>query len=243
MTAAREAVTIPLVFLTVVLLSAARFSDPIRVVPPTLFSLILASLLMAAFVQSGALAAHRLMNAGRSAIENVNGLIVLATTFLATAQILTLVMPSSGVPSVVFGAFMLIGIALMLTASLDRARVLRVLALLLGSALLLKFVVLAAVSAPAQGRITRSLQLLFEGVTLGALSQVDLSPAGGYLAFASVLLYLLGLLMLPSAGWTIARVQDAGRLADPPRTGLERIDADVRRLDSTPSDRPEKHAD
>lgn len=218
MSVVREAFVLPMVFLTVVLIGALRLSDSVQIVAPTLFALILASLLIAAFVQSGTLAADRLMNAERSALENLNGVIVLATTFAATAQILTLVTPSSGLPSVVFGLFLLVGIVLVLTASLDRARLLRVLAVLLGSAFVLKFVVLAAVSTPAEGRVARALQLLFEGATLGTVSQADTGSATGYLAFAALLLYLIGVWMLPSAGWMVVRTLASAR------TSIDRID-------------------
>lgn len=205
MSAVREAFALPILFLTAVLLGSLRLSNPVQIVAPSLFSLILASLLLAALVQSGTLAADRLMHAGRSALENLNGAIVLATAFAATAQILTMVTPLSGMPSIVFGLFLFVGIVLMLTASLDRTRLLRVLAVLLGSAFVLKFVVLAAVSTPAEGRVARALQLLFEGATLGTVSQADVGSATGYLAFAALLLYLVGVWMLPRAGWMIVR--------------------------------------
>ena len=210
MTAVREAVILPLLFLTVVLLGSVHLSDPMRFVPPTVFSLVLASLLLAAYVQSGTLAAGRLMHAERSALENLNGAIVLATTFAATAQVLALVTPASGLPSMVFGLFLFVGVVLMLAASLDRLRLLRVLAVLLGAAFVLKFVVLAGLSAPAEGRVARALQLLFEGVTLGAVSQADTGPATGYLAFGALVMYMVGVWMLPSAGWTIVRTLPPG---------------------------------
>lgn len=213
MTAVREAVVLPLIFLTVVLVGALRIQDPLQVVPPSVFSLILASLVVAAFVQSGTLDPDRLMHARRPALENLNGAIVLATAFAATAQALTLVTPDSGLPSVVFGLFLFVVVALVLTASLDRARFLRVLAVLLGSAFVLKFVVLSAISAPAESGVTRALQLLFEGATLGTVSQAPTGPATGYLAFAALLLYLIGVWLLPSAGWRVVRTLGPGRSA------------------------------
>lgn len=217
MTAVREAFALPLIFLTAVLLGSLRLAAPVQIVAPSLFALILASLVVAALVQSGTLAADRLMHAGRTALENLNGAIVLATAFAATAQVLTMVTPISGVPAIAFGLFLLVGIVLMLTASLDRTRLLRVLAVLLGSAFVLKFVVLAAISTPAEGRVARALQLLFEGVTLGTVSQAEVGAATGYLAFAALVLYLIGVWMLPPAGWTIVRamapgVSSAGRI-------------------------------
>jgi hypothetical protein len=73
--------------------------------------------------------------------------------------------------------------------------------------------VLAALSEPAGGRLGRALQLLFEGVTLGAISQSPAHPAAGYLAFAALILYFIGLLLLPSAGWTITRVPEIASTA------------------------------
>lgn len=217
MSAVREAVVLPIIFLTVVLFGALRIQNPVQMVPPSVFSLILASLVIAAFVQSGTLDADRLMHARRPPLENLNGAIVLATAFAATAQVLTLVTPDSGLPSVVFGLFLFVAVTLVLTASLDRARFLRVLAVLLGSAFVLKFVVLSAISAPAESRVARALQLLFEGATLGTVSQADTGPATGYLAFAALVLYLAGVWMLPSAGWRVVRTLGPGM-------SLERMD-------------------
>ena len=53
----------------------------------------------------------------------------------------------------------------------DRPRLLRGLLVTFGAAFTLKFVVLAAMPAPAQGRWSRALQLLFEGLTIGSISQ------------------------------------------------------------------------
>jgi hypothetical protein len=86
-----------------------------------------------------------------------------------------------------------------MAGALDRARFLRVWAVTLLSAFTLKFVVLAALSGPADGRVARALQLVFEGVTLGSLSQPVEAPAAGYLAFGTLALYVFGLVLLPPA--------------------------------------------
>ena len=215
MTAVREAVALPLIFLTVVLLGGLRLADGARFVPPSLFALVLAMLLTAALVQSGTLAAERLLGPARPMLANLNGLAALLTAFLATAQVFTLVTPESGAPALVFSLFFLVMLVQMLATGLDRPRLLRATMVTLGAAFVLKFVVLAALSAPSEGIAVRALQLLFEGVTLGTVSQNTLSPAAGYLAFVTLLLYLAGLALLPSAGWTIVRsaprvIGDAG---------------------------------
>ena len=75
---------------------------------------------------------------------------------------------------------------------------LRSLAVITGAAFILKFVVLAALSDPGEGTLKRMLYALLEGVTLGTLTQPPLHPATGYIAFATLVLFLIGLAMLPA---------------------------------------------
>ena len=89
MTPAREAFGLPLTLLTVVLLGGIRLTTPVAILPPTLFSLVLASVLLAVFTQSGAVDTSKLMHADRPAWANVNGLLVLLTLFLANAQVIS----------------------------------------------------------------------------------------------------------------------------------------------------------
>jgi hypothetical protein len=63
-----------------------------------------------------------------------------------------------------------------------------------------KFIVLSALSNPAQGVFTRLIQVLFEGVTLGSVTQDVVHPVSGYVAFFTLLLYLFGLVLLPGRG-------------------------------------------
>lgn len=206
MTAVREAIVLPLLFLTVALAGGFHPGHSPPLGPPSLFSLVLAMLLLAALVQSGALAPERLMSETRAWLPNLNGLVVLLTVFAASAQTFSLVTPDSGVPAVVIATFLFIVLLHTLTVAPDRVRMLRGLMVVLGAAFIIKFIVLAALSQPAGGRLSRALQLLFEGVTLGAISQSPVHPLTGYLAFATLVLYFAGLLLLPTAGWTMRRV-------------------------------------
>jgi hypothetical protein len=200
MTAAREAFYLPLLFLTVALLGGVRISDRVILVPPALFSLVLALLLLGVLVKSGALAPDRLMNAGRSTVANMNGFVVLITLFVACAQAFTLATPESGLPHLLFCVFLLTLLLNTLAAGTDRVRTLRSLLVIFGSAFILKFIVLAALSDQTGGRLKRVLLVLFEGVTLGTLTQEVLHPATGYLAFFTLAMLLIGLGMLPSKG-------------------------------------------
>jgi hypothetical protein len=197
MSPAREAIYLPLAFLTVVLLGALRPGSPAVLVAPAPFGLVLALILIGALVRCGALAPERLMNASRGALANMNGLVVLATRCVASAQAFTLATPDSGVPRVVFGVFLLILLLNTLAAAPDRVRLLRSLMVIFGSAFTLKFVVLAALSDPAGGALKRVLLAALEGLTLGTLTQDVLHPSAAYLGFFVLLLFLAGLAALP----------------------------------------------
>ena len=199
MTATREAFTLPAVFLTVVLGGSIEIGPALGFVPPPLFALVLGVMLVAALVQCGALHPGLFVSSRRSALENLNGGIVVLTLFAASAQALAVILPASGIPAVLMGILLFALLAQALAIGADRQRTMRGLLVSLALAYVLKFIVLAALSAPASSFLGRALQLLFEGVTFGSVSQAPLSPAAGYVAFATLLLYLFGLILLPKA--------------------------------------------
>lgn len=199
MTAGREAFTLPLMFLTVALAGGLRIGARVELLPPPLFSLILALLSIGALVRSGALAPLRLMSARRTALANLNGLAVLVALGAATAQAFALVTPDWGLPRVTFSVFFFILLLNTHAAAPDRPRVIRSFAVILGAAFILKFIVLAALSDPAQGRLARMLQVLLEGVTLGTIAQPVYRAVTGYAALLTLVLYLAALALLPAA--------------------------------------------
>ena len=199
MTVAREAIYLPVLFLTVTLLAGLRPGSAVVAAPPSLFSLVLAVLLVGVLVQSGAFAPLRVVNASRPALANLNGGVIAATLLVAAAQTFSLLTPDAGLPRVLFSVYFLVLMINTMAASPDRVRVLRSLAVTFGAAFVLKFIVLDALSDPAGGRMTRLLQVLFEGVTLGTVTQDAQHPAAGYVAFAAIVMFLAALAMLPSA--------------------------------------------
>ena len=195
--ALREALILPAAFLTVLLLGSVRMSQVTTLVPPSAFALVLGLLVMRVVVQSGTLAPDRLLAASRSALANLNGAVVLAALWLASAQVVALLIPESGLPRIVFAVFLLILLLNTAAASPDRIRLMRSLAVTFGALFLLKFVVLRELSAPGTSGLKRVLQTLLEGITLGALLQPPSHPATGYLALLSLVLFLVGLFLLP----------------------------------------------
>jgi hypothetical protein len=213
MTAIREALYLPLLFLTVTLLGGVRIADSVSLIPPPVFTLVLAAVLLGVLVKCGALVPERLMRADRPSLANLNGLVVLLTTFFAAAQAFNLAIPESGLPRLICQVFLLVLLLNTLAASPDRVRVLRSLMVIFGSAFMLKFVVLTAISTPGEGGLKRVLLAMLEGLTLGTLTQTVLSPITGYVAFAVLALFLVGLSLLPGRhpGAMVLSTSSSGR--------------------------------
>ena len=197
MSAAREAVFLPLAFLTVVLFGGLDPGSAVTWRPPSLFSLVLAVMLVGALVRSGTLAADRLLHSERPILANSNGAVVLVALFAASAQLVTMLMPRSGLPMLLVGTMLFFLLVNTLVMTPDRVRLLRSLAVVTGSAFLLKFVILAALADPEGSRTKRVLLALFDAATLCTISQAPVAPVAGYVAFFVALLYLIAVAFLP----------------------------------------------
>jgi hypothetical protein len=211
MKVAAEAVYLPLLFLTVALLGGLRVDDRVVLVPPPLFALVLGVLLLGSLVRSGVLEPMRLMNASRSTLANMNGLTLILALFVAGAQVFNLTIPEAGLPHLLFNIFLVVLLLNTFAASPNRTAMLRSLAVIFGSAFVLKYVVLAALSDPEGGALKRVLLAVLEGMTLGTLTQEHLHPSTGYVAFSTIALFLIGLALLPGPIQSMALVkQPAG---------------------------------
>ena len=197
MTAAREAVVLPLLFITVAALGGLRVAEQVRLLPPPLVSLVLSVLLMGTLVRSGVMAPERLMSGQRSALENANGLVVLVTLFAASAQMFTLLTPDIGLLHAVFGIALFVQLVTSLAGIRDPRALLRSLAIVFGSAFVLRFVVLDTLYAPQGSWGQRVLMAVIEGASLGAVVYRPTGTATGYIAFATLVLYFVGLVLLP----------------------------------------------
>ena len=202
-----EAVYLPLLFLTVSLLGGLRVADRVTFMPPPLFALVLGVMLFGVLVRGRVLAADALMSASRTSLENVNGFVVILSTFFAAAQVFNLVTPEAGLPFLLFNVFLFVLLVNTLAGAHDRISVLRSMGVIVGAAFILKFIVLGAISEPGDSVLTRLLYVLLEGVTLGTLTQPRLHPAAGYIAFATLVLFLIGLAMLPARTRSVALVK------------------------------------
>jgi hypothetical protein len=196
---ARDAFTLPLIFLTVALVGGFRSANAqgMWFLPPPLIALVLATLLLGLLASTGTLALDRLMRPDGSVLENLSGAIVLATLFAATAQVFNLVTPETGLLHFIFAVFFLLLLWNTLAAGPDRSRLLRSLTVLFGGAFVLKYIVLASMYDVNGGLAKRVLMTLLEGVTLGGLQYEPPAAMTGYLAFFTLGLYLFGVTLLP----------------------------------------------
>jgi hypothetical protein len=199
MSARREAWFLPLALLTVALLGGLEPGRPAPFLPPPLFALVLAVMLVAALVRSGVLVPQRLVHDSRGNLANTNGAIILLALFAATTQIFNLLTPGSGLPLVAVSGFLFVLLLNTLVASPDRTRLLRSLMVICGSAFVVKFVILAGLSDPAGGRTKRVLVALFDAATLGIMTQEPLPDVAGYIAFFTIVLYLVAIAALPGS--------------------------------------------
>lgn len=196
MTVLRECFVLPGLFLTVALLGGLRVAGEVRLVPPSVMALVLAMLLLGCLVRARVLVPERFMHGSRTAMENVSGLVVLLSLFAACAQVFNLVTPEGGLLHVLFSVFFLVQLLTTLAAVRDRVLLLRGLAVLLGSAFLLRFVVLESLYSSEGGTLQRVLTVLLEGVTLGTLGYTPNAPVTGYAAFLALTLFIAGLILM-----------------------------------------------
>jgi hypothetical protein len=198
MTPIRESFLLPGLFLTVTLLGGLRVSSSIRLIPPSLSAIVLAVLLIGALVRSRVVLPAALLDSTRKPLENLCGAVVLVTLLAATSQAISLVVPERGLLHFAFVVFLLVQFASLAAAGIDRRGMLRSLFVLLGSAFVLRFIVLESLYASDGGTLKRVLTALMTGVTLGGIEYAPHAAITGYVALATLTLYFIGLVLLPS---------------------------------------------
>lgn len=197
----RESITLPLIFLTVAFGGGLRVTAVTRqlvFLPPSLMALVLALLLLGALVRTGTLLPEVLMRPTRPPLANASGLIVVISLFAAAAQVFNTTTPESGLLQFIVNVFFFLLLWNTVAAQPDRRRMISSLIVIFGGAFVVKYVVLAALYDPNGGLTKRVLMTMLEGVTLGGLTYQSPAPVTGYVAFFTVLLFLIGVTLLPA---------------------------------------------
>jgi hypothetical protein len=196
----RESFVLPLAFLTVAGAGGLRIAPGgagLSFVPPPLIPLVLAVLLLGVMVRASLLVPAALMGDHRKGMENVSGAVVVLALFAASAQVFTCLTPDSGVLRLVFNLFFVFLLWNTLAAQPDRVRLLRSLVVVFGWAYVVRYVALPALADPQGSWTRRLLTVLLEGASAGSLEGEATAPLAGYVAFGTVGLYLIGLVLLP----------------------------------------------
>src|SRR5215210_7925821 len=195
-------VLLPFLFLTVALLGGLRIGAESRTfifITPPLVTLLLAVLLMLLFVRGGLLRLHQWVRSDVPPLTNVARIWMFITIFFACAQAFNSVLPERGLLHWLFSFFFLWTLWNNQFSSFDPRRLLRSLAVLFGTAFVLKHVLLAALYAPEGGWLKRLTGVLLEGISLGTLDAPRFAPATGYISFFTLALYVAGLLLVAPA--------------------------------------------
>jgi hypothetical protein len=194
-------VLLPTIFLTVALLGGLRVTaagtGALVFVAPPLVTLILSLMLLALFVRGRALDVGEWLSGNNSLLTNVSHALTLLALFFASAQSFNSVLPEAGLLRWMFSFFFLWTLWNNQFASFDARRLLRSLAVLFGTAFLLKHLLLASLYAPDGGWLKRLAGAMLEGFTLGTLDAPTFAPATGYISFFALALYVCGLVLLP----------------------------------------------
>jgi len=195
----REAFTLPLSLITVAGAGGMRLlpGGAVRFDPPPLMALLLGTLLVSLLVRARAVDAVRLFSPARRPLENASGAVILVALVAATSQVFHLLTPASGLLNLFVNVLFLALVANTFARRTDRAHLLWSLAIVFGSALALKFVVVAGVAAPGGSLAGRIFATAVDGLSLGALGGETYAPTMGYVAFAVTALYLVTLWWLP----------------------------------------------
>lgn len=193
---------LPTIFLSVALLGGVRVSAETRgfiFLAPPLITLLLAALLVVLFVRAGALDLRAWVTIDQPTLTNISHVLTLLSVFFASAQAFNSVLPERGLFHWLFCFFFLWTLWNNQFAAFDARRLLRSLAVLFGTAFVLKHLLLAGLYAPEGGWLKRIAGALLEGVSLGTIDVPAFAPATGYISFFTLALYVGGLALLTPA--------------------------------------------
>ncbi|HJP95218.1 MAG TPA: hypothetical protein VJ875_24920 [Pyrinomonadaceae bacterium] len=195
-------VVLPFLFLTVALLGGLRIGAESRTfifITPPLVALLLATLSMLLFVRGGLIRFHRWVRSDLPPLTNIAHIWMFITIFFASAQAFNSVLPERGLLHWLFSFFFLWTLWNNQFSSFDARRLLRSLAILFGTAFILKHVLLASLYNPEGGWLKRVAGTLLQGVALGTLDASTFAPVTGYIAFFTLAMYVAGLILLAFA--------------------------------------------
>ncbi|MEO8573002.1 MAG: hypothetical protein ABI481_03460 [Pyrinomonadaceae bacterium] len=196
-------IALPFSFITVALLGGLRLNgadSSLIFLKPPLLCLIFSAIMLALFFRAGLIRMDGWFSEEFSMLKNLANGAVLAALFAATAQLFNSLLPEQGLPFWVVGFCFFWTLWNNLFAEFDTKKLLRSLGGLFGLAFVVKYLVLANLTAPASDSWLRS---IFENpgkeAFTWALDLPRFSAGTGYIQFFAITFYLLGLFLLPAS--------------------------------------------
>lgn len=193
---------LPLLFLLVTLLGGLRFGvvdNAFIFNPPPLICLVFAAITVLLYLRSGMISVGGWLDESRGFIPNAAGVGILLTLFAATVQLYNSVLPESGLTFWIVGFCFFWTLWNNLFANLPSAKLLRSVLALFGLAFAVKYLLLTNVTAAPDGSWWRR---LFDNPGKEAFTWLlDLPKYGaatGYVQFATLCLYMIGLYLTPA---------------------------------------------
>lgn len=194
-------VILPLIFLAATLLGGLRLgaSDAAFIfLKPPLVSLVFGALSLVLFIRSGLIDLGGWFSEGFSALKNVGNAAVLLTLFTATVQLFNSLLPEQGLPFWIVGFCFFWTIWNNLFADFDNKRLLRSMVALFGLAFVVKYLVLANLTAPTgESWLRRMIENPGREAFTWLLDLPQYAAGTGYIQFFTVTLYLIGLFLTP----------------------------------------------
>jgi hypothetical protein len=194
---------LPVAFLTVALLGGLRLAgtdSSLIFLKPALLCLIFASILLALFFRSGLIRLDGWFAEDFSLLKNLANGAVMVCFFAATTQLFNSLIPEQGLPFWIVAFCFFWTLWNNLFADFDTKKLLRSLGALFGLAFVVKYLVLANLTAPAGDSWLRG---LLENPTQEAFTWLlDLprfSAGTGYIQFFAAAIYLVALFLIPAS--------------------------------------------
>lgn len=194
-------VILPLIFLAVTLLGGMRLGaadNAFIFLKPALIALVFAALTLVLYFRSRLVAVDGWLSESLPGTQNVANAFVLLTMFTATVQLYNSLLPEQGLPFWVVGFCFFWTIWNNLFADFELKRLLKSLIALFGLAFVVKYLVLANLTATGEANW---LQRIFENPAKEAFTWLlDLpryAAGTGYIQFFTVTLYMIGLMLTP----------------------------------------------
>ena len=196
-------VILPLIFLVPTLLGGLRLGaadNAFIFLKPPLICLVFAAVMMILFFRSGLMQLDGWFSERFSTLQNMANAAIFLTLFAASTQLFNSLLPEKGLPLWVVGFCFFWTLWNNLFTDFDTKKLLRSLGALFGMAFVVKYLVLANLTATGDASL---FQRIFENPTKEAFTWLlDLpryAAGTGYIQFFALALYIIGLFLTPQS--------------------------------------------